>query len=165
MADVECKTCDANTYQADDKMEAASHNDKEDCIECATGLFAKQTEALPVQGCSACPAGREAGSTKCEKCLGGQFSSSATDLKCESCGIGKYQNEKGLPSCIKCIPGQYQDVEGETKCRECQEGKHEADEPGAGILVKRDAPTVCIECKYKCFFVSSYLSIFDNIMY
>ena len=87
-------------------------NEAEDCIKCATGLFAKQTEALPVQGCSACPAGRQAGSTDCEKCLGGQFSSSATDLKCEMCKVGYYQDQKGFPSCSKCIPGEYQKEEG-----------------------------------------------------
>jgi len=113
------------------------------------------------QGCTPCAAGKAADDTTkssgiCMDCQAGQVSSSATDLKCESCGKGKYQNEKGLPSCIKCIPGQYQDVEGETKCRECQQGKHEA-EPGAGIIVKRDTPTVCTECKYKCFFISFHL--------
>ena len=223
-----------NTYQADHKTESVNHDEEADCLDCPKDsdgylvMFAAQTESNVVQGCSACPAGKEAGITECEQCLAGQFSSSDTDLKCEACDIGKYQSKPGLPSCItcipgqnqdvqggtsckdcgvgqfrqskkvdsegqltdestdptscvdcpkgsyqnevglayciNCIPGQYQDVEGETKCRECQEGKHEA-EPGAEIIVKRDTPTVCTECKYKCFFVSSYLSIFDNIMY
>ena len=154
---VKCKTCDANTYQADHEMEAGSHNNKtEDCIKCAAGFFAKHTGSIAVRGCSPCAAGKQAGTTECTECLPGQVSSSITDLKCEDCKVGKYQDQTGLPSCIKCIPGQYQDVEGETKCRECREGKHEA-EPGAGIIVKRDTPTVCTECKYKCFFISFHL--------
>ena len=90
-------------------------------------------------------------------CLAGQVSSSG--LKCEDCGIGKYQNENGLPSCIKCIPGQYQDEEGKTKCKECQEGRHDtAESVGSDgkqnqvAEIKRDKPTVCEECEYKCFF-------------
>ena len=142
VANVECKTCDANTYQADHKMEAGSHNEKEDCIECATGLFAKQTETLPVQGCSACPAGKQAGSTECEECLAGQVSSSKTKLKCEHCDVGYYQNEEGLPSCIRCIPGQYQGLKGRTKCEECQQGRRDA-----GKWPTRNASTVCEKCE------------------
>ena len=224
---VKCKTCKVNTYQADDSSESVNHDEEADCLSCPRDakdnltMFAAQTESNVVQGCSACPAGKQAGSTVCVNCVVGQVSSSTTELKCEACDIGKYQSKPGLPSCfecipgqyqnvqggtsckdcgigqfrqskkvldsngqltdestdpttcvdcpkgsyqneeglaycISCIPGQYQDAEGETKCRECQEGKHEA-EPGAGIIVKRDTPTVCTECKYKCFFVSFHL--------
>ena len=118
MENVQCKTCKVNTYQADDRSEWVNHDSEDDCISCPKdddgnlGMFAAQTESNAVQGCSACPAGKEAGITECEQCLAGQVSSSATDLKCEDCKVGYYQNEKGLPSCSKCIPGEYQKEEG-----------------------------------------------------
>ena len=162
MANVECKTCDANTYQADHKTEWVNHDNKTDCLSCPRDsednlvMFAAQTKSKTVQGCSACPGGKTAGTTACENCDSGQFSSEDTALKCDKCKVGQFQNKAGQAACIDCIPGMYQDEEGENKCRECQEGKHEA-EPAAGIIVKRDTPTVCTECKYKCFFISFHL--------
>ena len=127
------------------------------CQECGVGTLANRGSSR----CLPCPPG-EAG-TPCASCKVGEYRPAKTEQGeetdptiCLSCPKGSYQNEEGLAYCINCIPGQYQDVEGKTKCRECQEGKHEA-EPGAGIIVKRDTPTVCTECKYKCFFVSFHL--------
>ena len=143
MKNVKCKTCDANTYQADHEMEAGSHNNKtEDCIKCAAGFFAKHTESIAVRGCSPCAAGKQAGTTECTECLPGQVSSSATDLKCEHCDVGYYQNEEGLPSCIRCIPGQYQGLKGKTNCEECQQGRRDA-----GKWPTRNASTVCEKCE------------------
>ena len=118
MENVQCKTCKVNTYQADDKTESVNHDEEADCLSCPRDskdnlvMFASQTESNVVQGCSACPAGKEAGTTECEQCLAGQVSSSATNLKCEDCKVGYYQDQKGFPSCSKCIPGEYQKEEG-----------------------------------------------------
>ena len=107
-----------NTYQADHKTESVNHDEEADCLDCPKDsdgylvMFAAQTESNVVQGCSACPAGKEAGITECEQCLAGQVSSSATNLECEDCKVGYYQDQKGLPSCSKCIPGEYQKEEG-----------------------------------------------------
>ena len=101
---VKCKTCDANTYQADHKKEAVNHDNKEDdCLKCVPGLFSDSGD----QGCSTCPAGKQADSTSCKNCLAGQVSSSATSLKCAECEVGHYQSKPGLPSCVECIPGEY----------------------------------------------------------
>jgi len=149
---LKCEVCDVGYYQSKPGLPS--------CFECIPGQYQN------VQGgtsCKDCGIGQFRQSKKVLD-SNGQLTDESTDpTTCVDCPKGSHQNEKGLAYCINCIPGQYQDVEGETKCRECQEGKHEA-EPGAGIIVKRDTPTVCTECKYKCFFVSSYLSIFD-IMY
>jgi hypothetical protein len=100
-----------------------NHDSEDDCLDCPKDsdsnlvMFAAQTESNVVQGCSACPAGKEAGITECEQCLPGQVSSSATNLECEDCKVGYYQNEKGLPSCSKCIPGEYQKEDGNEEVR------------------------------------------------
>ena len=110
-----------NTYQADDQTEWVNHDSEADCLSCPRDsehnltMFAAQAESSVVQGCSACPAGKEAGSTECVNCVAGQVSSSATYLKCEDCKVGYYQDQKGFPSCSKCIPGEYQKKEGKTK--------------------------------------------------
>jgi len=107
-----------NTYQADHKTESVNHDEEADCLDCPKDsdgylvMFAAQTESNVIQGCSACPAGKQAGTTECTECLPGQVSSSITDLKCEDCKVGYYQDQKGLPSCSKCIPGEYQKEEG-----------------------------------------------------
>ena len=116
------------------------------------------------QGCTPCAAGKAADDTTkstgiCVDCVAGQVSSSDTGLKCAACEIGMYQNKPGLPSCDECIPGQYQDDEGKTKCKECQEGRHDTAESAGSdgkqnqvAEIKRDKPTVCEECEFKCFF-------------
>ena len=152
VSDVECKACKVNTYQADDRIEWVNHDNEADCISCAAGLFAKQIANRLDQGCSTCPAGKQAGNISCETCQAGQISLSETDLKCVECNVGKYQNEPGLPSCIKCIPGQYQDQKGEMSCKECQQGRHDA-----GRVPARNASTVCEDCEYIFFFFSELI--------
>ena len=149
---VKCKTCKNNTYQADDKTEWVNHDNETDCLSCPRDLednlimFAAQSESKTVQGCSACPAGKQAGSTECVNCVAGRVSSSTTDLKCEKCDVGKYQNEPGLPSCIKCVPGQYQDAQHGISCQKCKIGQHDA-----GNVSARDTPATCENCKYQMF--------------
>jgi hypothetical protein len=141
---LKCEVCDVGYYQSKPGLPS--------CFECIPGQY------QDVQGgtsCKDCGVGQFRQSKKVDS--EGQLTDESTDpTTCVDCPKGSYQNEAGLAYCINCIPGQYQDVEGETKCRECQEGKHEA-EPGAGIIVKRDTPTACTECKYKCFFISFHL--------
>ena len=108
VSNVECKTCNANTYQADNRSAAVNHDNKEDCLKCPDEMYSEPGQ----QGCTPCAAGKAADNTTkssgiCMDCQAGQVSSSATDLKCEKCQVGYYQNEKGLPSCIRCIPGKY----------------------------------------------------------
>ena len=144
VANVECKTCDANTYQADKRSAAVNHDNEADCLDCPGKMYSEPGQ----QGCTPCAAGKAADDTTkssgiCTDCQAGQVSSSATDLKCEKCKVGYYQNEEGLPSCIKCIPGRYQDEKGEDKCEQCQHGQHDT-----GKWPTRNVSTVCEGCEY-----------------
>ena len=108
VTNVTCKTCHANTYQADERSAAVNHDNEADCLKCPDEMYSEPGQ----QGCTPCAAGKAADDTTtssgiCTDCQAGQVSSSATDLKCEKCKVGYYQNEKGLPSCIRCIPGKY----------------------------------------------------------
>jgi len=151
VADVQCKTCKMNTYQADDKREWVNHdNEADDCIPCLKNLFSKAGDP----GCSPCAAGKTAGTTECVKCVAGQVSSSATDLKCAECVAGKYQDQEGLPSCTECLPGQYQDVGGEIQCKQCPKGQHDAN---SFMSKYRDASTVCEDCE--CIYIQYIMYI------
>ena len=169
-----CKDCGVGQFRQSKKVDSEGQltdesTDPTSCVDCPKGSYQNE---VGLAYCINCIPGQYQdvqGGTSCKDCGVGQFRQSkkvdsegqltdeSTDpTSCVDCPKGSYQNEVGLAYCINCIPGQYQDVEGETKCRECQEGKHEA-EPGAEIIVKRDTPTVCTECKYKCFFISFHL--------
>jgi hypothetical protein len=141
---VKCKTCDPNTYQADNRSAAVNHDNKaEDCLKCPDNMYSEAGK----QGCTPCAAGKAADDTTtltgiCVDCIAGQVSSSATKLICEKCTVGYYQDVKGLPSCNKCIPGQYQDEKGKTECKDCPKGRHDA----GNVLSKTDLSTTCKEC-------------------
>ena len=126
---VQCKTCKVNTYQADDRSEWVNHDSEDDCISCPKdddgnlGMFAAQTDSMVVQGCSACPAGKQAETASCEDCVAGQVSSKFTkNERCEKCPVGTTQKVSGTTSCIDCIPGQYQSEEAQPECNYCPSG-------------------------------------------
>ena len=135
---VQCKTCKVNTYQADDRSEWVNHDSEDDCISCPKdddgnlGMFAAQTDSMVVQGCSACPAGKQAETASCEDCVAGSFSNSVLTVlpsglvgissRCQKCPVGTTQKLSGTTSCMACIPGQYQSEEAQPECNHCPSG-------------------------------------------
>ena len=152
-----------NTYQADDSSESVNHDEEADCLSCPRDsnnnlvMFAAQTESNVVQGCSACPAGKQASSTECVNCIAGQVSSSATDLECDECKVGQYQNKPGLPSCFECIPGMYSNKNGSSVCDECPAGfSSENPEYNSGIAKQHKISNEAYDVAQLCVFFLMY---------